>query len=64
MYRRLQVVALEREVVIIRLVQTRRLRREMKRAEAFAIEQLERGEHMIADAEREHRNGGVPQAEA
>jgi len=55
-YRRLQVVALEREVVMMRLVQTRRLRREMKRAVAFAIEQLERGEQMIADAERKHLN--------
>ncbi|APZ34774.1 hypothetical protein BOH66_11360 [Microbacterium aurum] len=63
-YRRLQVVALEREVTMMRLVQTRRLRREMKRAEAFAIEQLQRGEQMIADAEREHRNGGTPQTGA
>jgi hypothetical protein len=55
-YRRLQVVALEREVTMMRLVQTRRLRREMKRAEAFAVEQLERGEQMIADAERRHLN--------
>ncbi len=63
-YRRLQVVALAREVAMMRLVQTRRLRREMKRVEAFAVEQLERGEQMIADAEREQQNGGTPQAGA
>lgn len=59
-YRRLQVAALEREIAMMRLVQTRRLRREMKRAEAFAIEQLKHGEQMIADAESAHRNGGRP----
>lgn len=63
-YRRLQVVALEREVMMMRLVQTRRLRREMKRAEAFAIEQLKRGEQMISDAEREYRSGGTLDAGA
>lgn len=61
-YRRLQIVALEREIAMMRLVQTRRLRREMKRAEAFAVEQLERGEQMIADAEREHLGGNAPHA--
>lgn len=61
-YRRLQIVSLEREVAMMRLVQTRRLRRDLGRAEAFAIEQLERGEQMIADAEREHLNGGTTQA--
>jgi hypothetical protein len=61
-YRRLQVVALEREVAMMRLVQTRRLRRDMGRAEAFTIEQLERGQQMIADAEREHLNGDTRQA--
>lgn len=63
-YRRLQVVALEREVAMMRLVQTRRLRREMKRVEAFAVEQLERGEQMIADAEREQQNVGTPRVGA
>lgn len=63
-YRRLQVAALEREIAMMRLVQTRRLRREMKRAEAFAVEQLERGEQMIADAERKHRNSDTPQTGA
>lgn len=36
----------------------------MKRVEAFAVEQLERGEQMIADAEREHLKGGKPQVDA
>ncbi len=57
-YRRLQVAALEREVAMIRLVQTRRLRRELRKVEAFAIEQLKHGESMIAAAERAH-GGGV-----
>jgi len=52
-YRRLQIVALEREAVMMRLVQTRRLRREMKRTEAFVIDQLKQGEKLIEDAEHE-----------
>lgn len=53
-YRRLQIVALEREAAMMRLVQTRRLRRELKRTEAFVIDQLKQGEKLIEDAEHEH----------
>lgn len=49
---------------MMRPVQTRRLRREMKRAEAFTVEQLERGEPLIADAERERLDGSMSQAGA
>lgn len=54
-YRRLQIVALERDVAMMRLVQTRWLRREIKRTKAFAIEQLERGENLIEDAKSEQQ---------
>lgn len=47
---------------MMRIVQTRRLRRDMGRAEAFTIEQLERGQQMIDDAVREHLNGDTRQA--